>query len=260
MFTSFCDRYIERMTDHHGGTAPSSSSGDAPSSTALQQFLNWGIFPHPADIEQAISRLQPAEGASLTSSEVIRRLAKTAKVVAAGQGVVASLPGAVPGLGTAAQIAVMSGTAVPETILLLRKMAHLQLCAAHACGKPIRSEMDPDRVHPDRIEEFGVVMGLMTGAILPAKEAAKKFGSKFVTVQISRNLPAGVLRTINRKVGFTLLTKFGTKRGGIALGRVIPLGVGAAIGGTMNYHAVHQFSQSALRFYTENEAYGMQES
>ena len=103
-------------------------------------------------------------------------------------------------------------------------------------------------------------MGLMTGAILPAKEAAKKFGSKFVTIQISRHLPAGVLRTINRKVGFTLLTKFGTKRGGIALGRVIPLGVGAAIGGAMNYQAVHQFSQSALRFYTEEADYGVRES
>lgn len=248
------------MSDQSEDRVWASRKADGPSSTALQQFLSWGIFPHPDDIEQAVKFLHSsAESPPLTAEEVIRRIATTAKTVAAGQGVVASLPGAIPGLGTVAQIAVMGGSALPETILLLRKMAHLQLCAAYACGKPIRSMTDPDRVHPDRIEEFGVVMGLMTGAILPAKEAAKKFGNKFVTVQISRNLPSSVLRTINRRVGFTLLTKFGTKRGGIALGRVIPLGVGAVIGGAMNYHAIHQFSQSALRFYTEDGEFGVQE-
>ena len=119
-----------------------------PSSTALQQFLHWGIFPHPADIEQTVTNLQTAQDTSLSAEEIIHRLAKTAKIVAAGQGVVASLPGAIPGLGTAAQLAVMGGTDLPETVLLFRKMAHIQLCAAYTCGKPIRSDADPDRVHP----------------------------------------------------------------------------------------------------------------
>lgn len=188
-------------------------------------------------------------------SGMIRR----AQQIAGGQGVVAALPGAVPGVGTAAQLAIMGGTAVPETVLLLRKMAHLQLCAAHLCGEPIVADGNPDQVHPDRVEEFAVVMGLMTGVIVPVKEAAKKFGGKFATVTISRHLPGSVLRAINRRVGFTLLTKFGTKRGGIALGKLIPLGIGAVIGGGMNYHAVGQFGHHAIRFYFEQGEYAIED-
>jgi hypothetical protein len=36
-------------------------------------------------------------------------------------------------------------------------------------------------------------------------------------------------------VGRTSITKYGTKRGAIALGRAFPFGIGAAIGGGANY-------------------------
>lgn len=136
-------------------------------------------------------------------------------------------------------------------------MAHLQICIAHINGHEIRDPENPNRIHPDRCEEFGVIMGIMTGAIIPAKEAAKRLGEKFVTVQISRRLPGSVLKAINRKVGFTLLTKFGTQRGGIALGKVIPLGVGAVIAGGMNYQSINQFSKSAINYYSVGGEYAV---
>ncbi|PTA66582.1 hypothetical protein [Deinococcus arcticus] len=235
-----------------GAKASPSGQDAGEGSPLLKQFLAWGIFPHPAEIERTVEAFkgEPPE-------QALARLARQAKTIAAGQGVVASLPGAIPGLGTAAQLAVAGGTALPETLLLLRKMAHLQLCTAHLYGQPIRALNEDDKIHPDRLEEFMVVLGIMTGVILPAKEAAKKFGTRFTTVQISRHLPGCVLRAINAKVGFTLLTKFGTKRGGVALGRLIPLGVGAAIGGAMNYQSIHQFGKSAAKFYGGSEEYGV---
>ena len=39
------------------------------------------------------------------------------------------------------------------------------------------------------------------------------------------------LKKLNLKLGATVFTKYGTKRGGVALGRMLPFGVGAAIGG-----------------------------
>lgn len=227
------------------------SDNSTGGSDIVKQFLAWGIFPAPCDVEENVKNVR-SRHPKKDREALIEDLVDRSKKLCAAQGVVASLPGAIPGLGTAAQIGLMVGSAAPETVLLLRKMAHLQMSIAHLRDYEIRDEIDPSKVHSDRIEEFAVVMGIMTGAIIPAKEAAKKYGSKFATVQISRHLSPSVLRAINKRVGFTLLTKFGTKRGGVALGRVIPLGVGAAIGGGMNYHSMHQFSKSACKFYSSS--------
>lgn len=220
----------------------------------IQQLLEWGVFPQPDSVKDVVDKISKNHP-RLSQEEVLGKLYSQAKMISAGQGIVAALPGTVPGFGTAAQLAVSGATALPDTVALLRKMAHLQLCTAYVYGHDIWDPNDSTRVHADRCEEFGVIMGIMTGTVIPAKEAAKRFGGKFVTVQISRHIPASVLRAINRKVGFTLLTKFGTQRGGIALGKVIPLGVGAAIGGGMNYHAIHQFGKSARKFYGEGGTY-----
>jgi hypothetical protein len=39
----------------------------------------------------------------------------------------------------------------------------------------------------------------------------------------------------NTKLGTTVLTEYGTKRGGVALGRMLPFGLGATIGGGVNF-------------------------
>lgn len=218
----------------------------------VRQFLNWGIFPDPGTIADSVSALKK-KNPNATDEELIARMCGSAKKLAAAQGVVASLPGAIPVFGTAAQIGIAVGTAAPESILLFRKMAHLQMSIAYLYGCKIYDELDNSKLHEDRIEEFVTVLGIMTGVILPAKEAAKRFGSRFAAFQISRRVSGRVLREINKKIGFTLLTKFGTKRGGIALGRIIPLGIGAGIGGAMNYASISHFSKVASKYYKDSD-------
>ena len=46
-------------------------------------------------------------------------------------------------------------------------------------------------------------------------------------------IPAKSLRAVNSVLGRNMITKYGTKQGVIVLGRVIPFGIGAAIGGTL---------------------------
>ena len=48
-----------------------------------------------------------------------------------------------------------------------------------------------------------------------------------------------------------MVTKWGTKRGGVALGRMIPFGVGAAIGGGVNYLGTKSFGAGILKYYGE---------
>jgi hypothetical protein len=58
-----------------------------------------------------------------------------------------------------------------------------------------------------------------------------------------------MLRKINLKLGTTVFTKYGTKRGGIALGRMLPFGVGATIGGSVNLVMARSFGRAILRYY-----------
>lgn len=64
-----------------------------------------------------------------------------------------------------------------------------------------------------------------------AKQAGIKIGSK-ITENMIKQIPGKVLVSINQKVGFRLVTKFGEK-GVINLGKMIPV-VGGIIGGGMD--------------------------
>ena len=96
-----------------------------------------------------------------------------------------------------------------------------------------------------------IVWGIETGAIVPAKEAIKRVGTKVAIKQFDKRVSGEALKRINQKLGATVLTKEGTKRGGIALGRLIPIGVGTVVGGGMNYFAARSFGAACLKYYCE---------
>jgi len=54
-------------------------------------------------------------------------------------------------------------------------------------------------------------------------------------------------------VGTTIVTKYGTKRGGIALGRVIPFGVGVVVGGGFNLATMKGFKRASLKYYGSDD-------
>ena len=79
-----------------------------------------------------------------------------------------------------------------------------------------------------------------------AAEAGKGLGKKAVGA-----IPAKSLSQINRVIGRTVLTKYGSKRGAVALGRVLPFGFGAAIGGTANYVTTRTLARHTNKFFAE---------
>lgn len=214
---------------------------DQQTGDVVQYLENLFVFPDPKAVEEYYEELRGRKPNG-TKEEIWGMACNSAKAVVTGQGIVSSLPGAIPGLGTAAQLAVTATTITGETYILLRKMAYLQLLSAKINGH--------DVYHSDRKDELMVVLGVMTGAVIPAKEAAKRLGTKFAQVQAARKISGKTLQEINKRVGFTLLTKMGTKRGGLALGRLIPLGVGAVIGGAANFATINSFVNACHRFYT----------
>ena len=64
-------------------------------------------------------------------------------------------------------------------------------------------------------------------------------------------IPSEILRRINRSIARRLLARYGTSRGAVALGRALPFGFGAAIGGGGNYVLIRAIARQAERFFRD---------
>jgi len=67
----------------------------------------------------------------------------------------------------------------------------------------------------------------------------------------AQRVPLAKLRAINGILGNQLVRRYGARRGAIALGTALPLGIGAVIGGTANYSAVKALAKNADRFFSK---------
>jgi hypothetical protein len=86
--------------------------------------------------------------------------------------------------------------------------------------------------------------GASEGFTKLAGEVGKGLGTKATT-----RIPISVLRGINSSTGRTIVTKYGTKRGVVALGTALPFGIGAAVGGGANYAIVRLLARHANKFF-----------
>lgn len=215
---------------------------DLEKSTLIQALEKAKVFPSPAKIETRVAEIRATNEGS-DPKTLSRQLIKATTRKLTGAGVVAALPGAVPGLGTGTQVLIMGSSVTAETWMILRNLTAMQLSVAGLFGHDVRSE--------DRKEELVLVWGLETGAILPAKEAGTAIGTKIAIKQFNKRVSGDVFKKINQKLGTTVVTKWGTKRGGIAVGRLIPFGVGTAVGGGMNYATARSFGAALMKYYAD---------
>lgn len=159
-------------------------------------------------------------------------------------GVVSALPSAIPGVGTAAQVAIEVTTVSGDLALMLRWMAATCYGIGLIYEKNIESEFN---------QEFVRILGLWCGTIQVTKVATTKLATKVAAAQFNKNVSGKMLQKINQQVSRTILTKYGTKRGGIALGKLIPFGVGALVGGSFNYFTMNKFKNSAIEYFKSDD-------
>ncbi len=142
-----------------------------------------------------------------------------AATIAAGAGVGAAA--AAPGVGTAAAVALSGGEGV----------AFLNATALY-----ILSRAELHRVPLEDIERRRtLVMAVMLGdaGAMSVQTVAKRTGPHWAR-HLIKNIPQANIHAVNKVLGRHFITKYGTKQGILVLGRVIPFGIGAAIGGTAN--------------------------
>jgi len=190
----------------------------------------------PVRSEVALLKLKnpgktPAELAKLYLIQVRRKYT--------GVGVVSALPGVIPGLGTVAQIAIEAGSISADVALMLRWMASLTYGTGLIYGQETEAEFE---------ERFTVVLGLWSGVVVPEK-AMLAFGEKIGVNHFDQHITDRIRNRMQQKIGLKLVTKYGSKRGGVALGTLIPFGIGAAVGGAFNYSVMSKFGKSAEDYF-----------
>ncbi|HEX5253278.1 MAG TPA: hypothetical protein VFW69_05300 [Mycobacterium sp.] len=129
---------------------------------------------------------------------------------------------AVPGAGTVAALA----SGVGDGGLFLTASAAHVLAVASVYG--IRVE--------DYERQRALLLMVLSGGGTAGgvSEAAGKTGS-YLGARGVQAVPMETIRRINRVLGAHFITKYGTKRGVIVLGRAAPFGLGVAIGGGGNF-------------------------
>lgn len=68
---------------------------------------------------------------------------------------------------------------------------------------------------------------------------------------VDHRIPMVTLRTANRVMSRSLLGRYGSKRGLVAVVRALPVGFGAVIGGTVNYRAIRRLAADADSFFAK---------
>lgn len=112
---------------------------------------------------------------------------------------------------------------------------------AYICGYDLRSDETQTFV-------YACLAGVSVNMLV--KQATIKFGVKYSTGLVKK-IPGKALTKINQKVGFRFVTKFGSK-GIVNMGKLIP-GVGAIIGGSLDYAETKIIANRAYRWFVDED-------
>jgi len=168
-----------------------------------------------------------------TSRAISKQFAKEMAVVGAVTGGLAAMPV----VGTSAEVAAN----VAELSMFTMRAGELILTMAALHGYD-EASVDDQRAWILAVLTFG--NGAAEGLAKLAGELGKGLGGK-----AARAFPTELLQRINRRLGRTIVTKYGTKRGAVALGQAFPFGIGAVVGGTFNYGSMYAIGRQAHHFF-----------
>lgn len=164
-----------------------------------------------------------------TPEQAVKALIRTHCIAAGSQGFVT-------GLGGFITMPVTVPANIGAAFLI---QSHLAAAIAHVHGHDTRSEEVQTAI-------MLCLLGNAGSEVL--KQAGITVGKKYTATLIKR-LPVSVIHAVNKKAGFALVAKFGTKRASITLAKGVPL-VGGAIGGSVDAVGTKAVGRFADQFFT----------
>lgn len=156
-----------------------------------------------------------------TPAQIIERMEKMFLLAVTGSGSAVGATAAVPGVGTVASIAAVG----VESAFFLEASALLTLAVASVHGISVENHQQRRAlVLAVALGESGMeVVQKVTGV------TAKNWGTA-----ITSKIPGSTMRGMNSTLVRKFVTKYAAKRSALILGKLVPAGIGAVIGGVGN--------------------------
>lgn len=210
--------------------AAPSGSGNVPEKAQklVETLLRLGIDGF-GPLKSASDSAEEARRKTTTDDEAIRSVVRMHVLLAGGQGFVTNL-------GGIATLPIALPANVGAAYLV---QTHLVAAIAHIRGHDLND---------DDVRAAILLCLLGNTAVEAIKKAGIVVGEKFTLAMITR-LPIEVIRAINKRVGFMLLAKYGTKRATVTLAKFVPV-VGGVIGGGIDAAATRAVGSFAKQFFT----------
>ena len=215
----------------------SAEVGSSPSGPSLPlALLDKALALQTPLTGRHIARLQRIRPEA-TPREIVGRLNAELRAATISAGVGVGAAAAAPAVGTGVALA-LSGT---EAVAFLNATV-LYILA--------RGEVQGITIH-DVERRRTLVMAVMLGdaGAKGIGKVAERTGQHWAR-QLVRAMPMAKINAVNKVLGRHFVTKYGTKQGILVLGKILPFGIGAVIGGTANAF----FSQGIIT--ASNRAFG----
>lgn len=216
-------------------TEPVPSGAPKGIARAGQQFLEQVV-------RLGVNGFGPFKSAGESAQEALRGRTpdEAVKVLIRNHCVVAGSQGFLTGLGGVLTMPVTVPANIGAAFLV---QSHLAAAIAHVHGHDLEAE---------EVQTAILLCLLGNAGAEVVKQAGITIGKKY-TITLIKRLPMSVVHAVNRKAGFALLAKFGTKRATVTLAKGVPL-VGGGVGGTIDALSTRAVGTFAQRFFRPEHA------
>jgi hypothetical protein len=197
-----------------------------------------------AAVDKALSVQQPVIDAHLQRvrrgrpdappGDIVKRLNKQLLAATTSSGAAVGAAAAAPGVGTGVALALGAGESV----------AFLEAAALYALALSSIHGIHVSDLERRRTVFLAIMLG--EGGAASVHKVAERTGQHWAR-QVVQRVPMSQINAINKVLGHNFVTKYGTKQGIVVLGRTVPFGIGALIGGGANATMATMVIRSARR-------------
>ncbi|EID81669.1 hypothetical protein W59_01509 [Rhodococcus opacus RKJ300 = JCM 13270] len=180
-------------------------NGSRLQAPAVARYVEWVRRSHPGEL--------PAQ--------IIERMEKMFLLAVTGSGSAVGATAAVPGVGTIASIAAVGA----ESAFFLEAAALLTLAVASVHGVSA----------VDHQQRRALVLSVALGESgMEIVQKATGVTAKNWASAITSRIPGPTMKGMNNTLVRKFITKYAARRSALVLGKLVPAGIGAAIGGAGN--------------------------
>lgn len=155
---------------------------------------------------------------------------------------------AVSASGLAAGAAAASGPQIGIAASLADVLAFTEASVLYVLSVAEVHNVHPEDIERRRLLVLAVMLGdAATGAVTKAVGRTGPHWAK----QVINAIPMTTINKINSLLGYRFVTKYGTKQGVLVLGKQLPRGIGAALGGVGNHLIGRSIVESARKVFGE---------